>query len=127
MLSVSLLDSASKSLALPLTSYVTDSQKSYKLFTPCLSPHTPGKPVPCLFGEESQALVDQKPFVIENCTILNKRNVSMQLITTSVTQKVLFFVITTEIIIIIMIGTIDRNLSAAVFSVDPGLGSLGYS
>ncbi len=36
---------------------------------------TPGQRAPCLFWEEFQALVDKKPFVIENYTILNKRNV----------------------------------------------------
>ncbi len=59
--------------------------------TNCFSPRTPGKPAPCLLGEDFLAPVDQKPLVIENYTISNKRNVSMRQVTTLETRQELFF------------------------------------
>ncbi len=46
---------------------------------------------PCLFLEDFLALVDQKPLVIDNNAISNKRNVLIQWITTLEIQQILFF------------------------------------
>ncbi len=46
---------------------------------------------PRLFLEDFLALVDQKPLVIDNNAISNKRNVLIRWITTLETQQILFF------------------------------------
>ncbi len=58
--------------------------KNNKLFTPRLPLALQA------FWEEFQALVNQKPLVTENYTILNKRNVPMWRITTLETRQVQF-------------------------------------
>ncbi len=84
--------------------------------TPSLSNGTPPAPSPpCLLWEEFQALADQKPFLIKNCAILNKRNNLMWQIAPLVTQQVLFFC---DDFMLDRVGAFSGSLSTDLWDVD---------
>ncbi len=73
---------------------------------------------PCLLWEEFEALAHQKPLIIENFAILNKRNISMRWIITLETGQVLFFC---DYCMHGTIGAFSLSPSATLCGVDQGL------
>ncbi len=84
-----LWDAASESLVLPRTSDITGSEELQTVYLVTFPSHS-RQAAPCFLWEEFQALANQKPFVIENYAVLNKRHVLMQSIATMETWQVLF-------------------------------------